>query len=217
MAAACPKQYLKLRGRPIIDYSLKIFFSHKQIDSVVIVASEEWREFITQLFPSDAAEKFLGYAAPGKTRQLSIWNGLRKIEEIMPNTEQVIIHDAARPIISSQLISNCLSGLDTADGVVPVLPMKDTCYKSVDGEFIDGFLPRSQLFAGQAPEAFRFPVYLDIHNQMSPEDLLQISGSSEIAYKNGLKVALIKGSERNIKITTADDLILAEKYLDSED
>lgn len=183
---------------------------------MVIVASTEWREFITQLFPASMAKKFKAYATPGETRQLSILNGLRQIKQLAPDTERVIIHDAARPILPPQIISDCLAGLDTADGVVPVIPMKDTCYKSEDGKMVDGFLPRSQLFAGQAPEAFRFPDYLNIHNQVSQETLWQISGSSEMAYKSGMKVAVIKGSERNIKITTMDDLILAEKYLDSE-
>lgn len=216
MGTASPKQYLELKGHPIIDYSLQVFFRHMQIDAVVIVAAEKWRGVIDSLIPPSEIKKFKGYAEPGENRQLSIFNGLKKIKISAPDTEQVMIHDAVRPIVSSELVSGCLAGLNDADGVMPVLPMKDTCYKSEDGMFVDGFLPRSQLFAGQAPEAYRFLPYLSIHYQMSEEEMLQISGSSEMAYKNGLKVRLIEGSERNIKITTRDDLILAEQYLDSE-
>lgn len=215
--AGRPKQYLMVCGRPIIDYALCAFQRHNAVDAIVVVAAEPWRDFIDcQLTESDIT-KFAGYAAPGETRQFSIWNGLKRIEEVIPNTEKVIIHDAARPVLSAQMITECLAGLDTADGVMPVLPMKDTCYQSEDGVHITGFLPRNQLFAGQAPEAFRFSPYLEAHYKMTEEAFMQISGSSELAYKCGLKVALIKGSEKNIKITTPEDLSLAEKYLQGED
>lgn len=100
---------------------------------------------------------------------------------------------------------------------MPVLPVKDTCYQSLDGKTISGFLPRSQLFAGQAPEAFRLKPYLELHRTLPREILLEISGSSELAYKHGLKVAMIPGEERNFKITTQDDLKLLEKYLYREE
>lgn len=208
-----PKQYLTVCGRSIIDYTLCIFQKHNAIDAIIVVAAEVWRDFIDRQLAESGITKFVGYAAPGESRQLSIWNGLKRIRELFPDTDRVLIHDAVRPLLSERIITECLVCLDTADGVMPVLPMKDTCYQSEDGAHITGFLPRNQLFAGQAPEGFSFLPYLEAHNKMSPEDLAQISGSSELAYKCGLKVALIKGSEKNIKITTPEDLLLVEKYL----
>lgn len=211
-----PKQYLSMLGRPVIDYSLEVFQRHDAIDTIVIVAAEPWKDFIDQELSQNGITKFVGYASPGESRQFSIWNGLKRIKELDPNTEKVIIHDAVRPVLRPETISECLAGLDTADGVMPVLPIKDTCYQSEDGTHITGFLPRNQLFAGQAPEAFRFVPYLEAHSKMPPEVLEQISGSSELAYKSGLNVALIKGSEKNIKITTPEDLLLVEEYLKGE-
>lgn len=118
----------------------------------------------------------------------------------------VIIHDAARPLVSRDLISNCLKECQKADGVLPVIPVKDTLYQSADGMHITSLLNRSELFAGQAPEAFRFGLYLKLHKEMSREELLKINGSTEIAYKGGLKVNLIKGDDMNFKITTPEDL-----------
>lgn len=212
-----PKQYFMVRERPVIDYCLCTFQKHPLIDQIVIVADEPWRGFIDSWLQNSRITKFAAYAVPGKSRQLSIFNGLLAIDTITPSIDSVIIHDAARPLLPAGLITNCLQGLKDADGVMPVLPIKDTCYQSEDGKNICGFLPRNQLFAGQAPEAFRFSTYFQLHQQL-PEDYLQkISGSSELAYKNGLKVVMVPGSEKNFKITTSNDLALFEKFLDCED
>ena len=211
----CPKQYLMLLEHPVIYYCLQVFQEHHQIDSIVVVADEAWTGFIDEWIRRGEINKFRGYAAPGETRQFSILSGLETIKVLLPKTEKVIIHDAARPLLTLELITRCLAGLEKAQGVVPVLPVKDTCYQSVDGSYITGCLPRSQLFAGQTPEAFWFAPYLDLHHRMNRDDLSQICGSSEIAYKSGVEVLMVTGSEKNIKITTKEDFALAEKYLGS--
>lgn len=208
-----PKQYLSVCGRPVIDWSLRTFQGHEEIDGIVIVAAKPWHGMIDCLLRDSGIAKFSGYAEPGESRQLSVFSGLRRIRELLPATEKVIIHDAARPLLTAQLITVCLDGLSEADAVIPVLPIKDTCYQSEDGRRISGFLPRSQLFAGQAPEAFRFQPYFDIHERMNTEELSRITGSGELAYKNGMSVLLVEGDERNLKITTRNDLELAEQML----
>lgn len=212
-----PKQYLMVKNRPVLDYCLCTFQNTASVDKIVIVADVSWREFIDGWLKKSNITKFVTYADPGQTRQMSIFNGLLVIEQEIPECANVIIHDSARPLISEGLIENCFRELQNADGVMPVLPVKDTCYQSMDGKTIDGFIPRSQLFAGQAPEAFRLQPYLELHRTLPEETLLQISGSSELAYKYGLKVSMIPGEERNFKITTQDDLKLLEKYLQGED
>lgn len=212
-----PKQYLMVDDRPVLDYCLCTFQNAKIVDAIVIVADPSWRDFIEQWLKKSGITKFVAFADPGETRQMSIFNGLEVIEQQVADCENVIIHDSARPLISQTLIENCFLGLQDADGVMPVLPVKDTCYQSLDGKSISGFLPRSQLFAGQAPEAFRLQPYLQLHRTLPLEVLLEISGSSELAYKHGLKVAMIPGEEKNFKITTQDDLKLLEKYLHSEE
>lgn len=212
-----PKQYLQVKGRPVLDYCLCTFQNTPTVDAIVIVADPSWREFIDGWLQKSGISKFVGYADPGETRQFSIFNGLLVAQQQVPDCENVIIHDSARPLISENLITACFRQLDTADGVMPVLPVKDTCYQSMDGKTISSFIPRSQLFAGQAPEAFRLKPYLQLHRELPREALLEISGSSELAYKYGMKVAMIPGEEKNFKITTQDDLKLLEKYLQCED
>lgn len=212
-----PKQYLMVRERPVLDYCLCTFQNTAIVDKIVIVADTSWRDFIDIWLKRSNITKFVGYADPGENRQLSIFNGLEVIEQRISASGNVIIHDAARPLVSEELITNCFLELESADGVMPVLAVKDTCYQSLDGKTISSFIPRSQLFAGQAPEAFRLAPYLKLHRMLSTDALLQISGSSELAYKYGLTVSMIPGEERNFKITTQDDLKLLEKYLKCED
>lgn len=216
-ANGVPKQYIEVHGRSILEYCLRTFAESDSIDGIVVVANELWHNYIEAIFEKLGKRKFLGFAQPGAARQLSIYSGLKKLEQVCPDTDRVIVHDAVRPLVSLDLIKRCMDGLDQAEGVMPVLTVKDTCYQSLDGEKITSLLPRSQLFAGQAPEAFRFLPYLAAHRALSETELAAVSGSSEMAYKSGVEVRMIPGEERNFKITTPEDLVLFRRYLESEE
>lgn len=207
MGGDIPKQYIIVIDKPIIWYCLKTFIECPLIDAIIIGRAEEWRDYIEDLMNSLKTSKPVYYSDAGETRQYSIFNALREAQKNGAKQEDiVIIHDAARPLVSSELIENCIKECDDADGVLPVIPVKDTLYQSLDGQHISNLLNRNELFAGQAPEAFMFGKYLAMHEQMPREDLLKINGSTEIAYKGGMKVKLIKGDEINFKITTPEDL-----------
>ena len=210
-----PKQYIEVNGHPIVEYCLHTFMKSVLVDGIIIVANELWHPFILNIIEGLGTDKFWGFALPGTARQLSINNGLNKLEQVCPDIDRVIIHDAVRPLVSQKLIKGCIDSLDHASGVMPVLPVKDTCYQSIDGEKIAKLLPRDQLFAGQAPEAFRFAPYLAAHRVLSEAQLAAVNGSSELAYRSGMDVKMIPGEERNFKITTPEDLILFKRYLES--
>ena len=207
MGASIPKQYIEVDGKPVIWYCLKTFFENPLIDSVVIGRAEEWAEYVEEQVRSVMTDKPVYYSLPGETRQYSIFNALMEAEKHGAEEDDiVIVHDAARPLVSDAIINSCLLGCHEADGTLPVIPVKDTLYQSVDGENITSLLKRDELFAGQAPEAFVFGKYLHLHKEMPHKELLSINGSTEIAYKGGLHVKLIKGDEMNFKITTPEDL-----------
>jgi len=212
-----PKQYLPCQGRTMITRCLETVFAHEALDAVQIVAAETWREMIVRemeawIFSRDASlrEKFFGFSAPGEMRQLSILSGLRDIVRRAADDDIVMVHDAARPRISSQLISDCLDALDGHDGVMPVLPMKDTVYLSRDGKTVSKLLPRSEIFAGQAPEFFRLGKYLRANESLTRDEMFAINGATEPAILAGMDIAMVPGDEANFKITTATDL---ERYL----
>lgn len=210
-----PKQYMMIQKKPIISYCLETFEAHKQIDGIIIVAEEEWHDFMNEWLHKDHITKFCGYAVPGRTRQHSIYNGLKAAKGITPESDGiVIIHDAARPMVSEKIISDCIEGATKKDGAMPVISVKDTIYTSHNGKIIEGLLNRDELFAGQAPESFRLDKYLAIHDTMSDDDLGNIRGSSEIAYRAGMEIVLIEGSEDNFKITTKVDYDKFKKIME---
>ena len=116
------------------------------------------------------------------------------------------MQDAARPNTSDKLLLRCMQLDDSVDGAMPVLPMKDTVYISHNGSRVDELLNRDEVFAGQAPESFRFGKYLRANQILLPDEILHINGSTEPAVKAGMNIALIEGEESNFKITTAADL-----------
>ena len=105
---------------------------------------------------------------PGENRQLSIWNGLESIRSYAEEDARVLIHDAARPLLSTNLIDRCLQAAEGYDGVLPVLPMKDTVYMSEDGEKVSSLLERNWIFAGQAPEVFKVEAYYKANQTLLP-------------------------------------------------
>lgn len=206
-----PKQYIEINDRPIISYCLETVLLHLQIDAVQIVADLAWQKVILKEVErvssaSGRLHKFCGFSVPGKTRQLSILNGLEDILSYASKEDTVMIHDAARPCLSEQMISCGLDAIKGHDGVLPVLPMKDTVYLSEDGKVVSSLLNRSWVFAGQAPEFFVLGKYYEANKSLLPEKILAINGSTEPAILAGLDVAMIPGEESNFKITTKADL-----------
>lgn len=202
-----PKQYIEVCGSPIISYSVRCLSEHNGIDAIQIVADPLWYEQIEKwLQVSDINCKLKGFAMPGANRQLSIYNGLEAIRAYADNDDSVLIHDAARPLLSSKLISDCLDAIHGHDGVLPVLPMKDTVYSSIDGKTVTSLLNRKEIYAGQAPEVFRFGKYYEANRRLLPDQILQINGSTEPAILAGMDIAMINGDENNFKITTRADL-----------
>ena len=207
MGLNLPKQYVMVNGQPIINYCLKTFLENNQTDAIVIGVAKEWKNFVQENVSKLNPKKPIYYSEPGGTRQYSIYNALSVVKENGYSDDDVIlIHDAARPLVSHELINRCYDGCKMADGIMPVVPVKDTTYLSTDGKHIQSLLNRSHLWSGQAPEAFRFGKYIKIHNEMSREELLKINGSTEIAFKAGLDCQMVEGDPMNFKITTPEDL-----------
>lgn len=200
-----PKQYIEVKGKTVISHCLEIFGAHPQIDAIQIVAHTEWREKIQKQMPETVLHKFKGFSAPGSNRQYSIFNGLQDIVQYAEETDTVIVHDAARPLVSMSLLSACVNACKEHDGAVPVLPMKDTVYLG-DGNRISSLLERERVYAGQAPEAFLLGKYYEANRLLIPDKIGRINGSTEPAVMAGMDIAMIPGDEGNFKITTQVDL-----------
>lgn len=207
MGSDIPKQYMEVCGRPVISFCIEALAGHEGIDSIQIVAAPQWQDFVIRTIKEyDHDGKFHGFSSPGETRQLSVYYGLQDIRKYADDSDTVLIHDAARPMLSMQMITRCMESIDGHDGVLPVLPVKDTVYKSIDGIKISGLLDRREIYAGQAPEAFRIGPYYKANERLLPDKIYEINGSTEPAVMAGLDIAMIPGDEGNFKITTGEDM-----------
>lgn len=217
MGADIPKQYVEVNGRSVISYCMERLSCHKGIHAIQIVAAPQWHEQIkSDLKKYDVYGKFRGFSLPGENRQISIYHGLEDIRKYADDFDLVLIHDAARPLLPERMITDCLRAAEGYDGVMPVLPMKDTVYKSADGKTVSGLLERTEIYAGQAPEVFRLGLYYEANRRLCPDRIRGINGSTEPAVMAGMNIAMIPGDEGNIKITTPNDLEWFRKIIREE-
>ena len=204
MGGPMPKQWLDLAGRPVLRHSLDVLAGHESVDSVRVVIHPDDHSLY------EAAVAGLGLADPvagGRTRQESVRLGLEALEADSPDL--VLIHDGARPFLDDRLISRVIGALGDYPGAIPAQPVHDTLKRAQDG-LITQTVPRAGLWRAQTPQGFRFPAILAAHRAAAGQELTDDAAVAEHA---GLAVAVVDGSEDNVKITTADDLRRAAEWL----
>jgi 2-C-methyl-D-erythritol 4-phosphate cytidylyltransferase/2-C-methyl-D-erythritol 2,4-cyclodiphosphate synthase len=200
-----PKQYEKLGGRPLLRRTVEAFHRYP-VQVVIGVGQEEL-----------AAAALAGLALPppvigGATRQESVRRGLEALARETP--DYVLIHDAARPLISSKVIEAVVTALESgADGALPMVAASDTLRrKDADGRWT--LVPRDNLYRAQTPQGFVFDKILAAHRDHAHEEVTDDVALAELA---GLKVEMVEGEEKNIKVTRKEDFALAESLLGSGD
>ena len=203
LGEALPKQYVSLAGEPILRRSVRALLSHPRVDGAQVVIHGDDRALY------DAAVGDLGLPEPvlgGAERQDSVRNGLEALAALAP--AQVLIHDAARPLVGAGAVSDCLDALAEHDGAIVAVPVRDTLKRG--NALIEATVAREHLWRAQTPQAFRYAAILEAHRAAAGESL---GDDAAVAERAGLAVALIEGREDNLKVTTADDLALAERLL----
>ena len=199
-----PKQYLPLGGRMVLRHAVAALTAHPRIAGVQVAIRSEDRELF------DRAVADLGVLPPvagGATRQDSVRLGLEALAVLRP--QSVLIHDGARPFLNAALIDRVVDGLDRAPAAIPCLPLRDTI-KSAEAGVIRTTVDRSQLWRAQTPQGFHFEAILAAHRAASGHELTDDSAVAEAA---GLMPLLVPGDENNLKVTTAEDLVAAERQL----
>jgi len=204
VGGAVPKQYLPLLGKPILRWTAEAFARHPAIDLIQVVIGVNDEAAYT-----DAVRglKVLPTLAGGPTRQHSVMHGLEALAHHKP--DYVLIHDAARPLISAETIGLVIAALrNGAEAAVPLLPVADTLRKRDNGAWVT--VPRDGLLRAQTPQGFRFDRILKIHRDHATHDLTDDMALAELA---GLDIVVVPGEESNIKITTQKDFGMAEQLL----
>jgi 2-C-methyl-D-erythritol 4-phosphate cytidylyltransferase/2-C-methyl-D-erythritol 2,4-cyclodiphosphate synthase len=206
-----PKQYRKLAGKPVLQRTIEAFLAQPDVTWVVPVIHGGHADRYAELQLAD--DRLLPPVTGGANRQASVLAGLTALSPRRPDL--VLIQDAARPLVSPQVISGVISALASSDAALPVVPVTDTIKRSADGRTVAATEDRSTLFAAQTPQGFRFPQILSAHLRAGrmPREFTDDAAIAEWA---GLEVALTPGSTRNIKITHPEDFARAERLLGGE-
>jgi len=210
MGGAVSKQYLSLDDRPILTHTVAVFDSHPRVDHIYIIAPENQRQFSQR----DCIEpynftKVRGIVTGGDQRQDSVRNGLLACGA---NAEDiVIIHDGVRPLYQASHLDAVLAEVEQSGACVVGVPVKDTI-KRVHGAVIVETPRRDELWAAQTPQAFRYEQILAAHDAAQQQQYSGTDDASLLEWQ-GLPVAMIEGSYQNIKITTPEDLLIAEAFL----
>ncbi|XP_066313077.1 2-C-methyl-D-erythritol 4-phosphate cytidylyltransferase, chloroplastic-like isoform X3 [Miscanthus floridulus] len=205
MGASMPKQYLPLLGLPIALHSLKTFCQLKEVKEVVVVCDPDYSD----LFEGSIADQQipLKFARPGKERQDSVFNGLQEIDG---DSELVCVHDSARPLVSSEDVKKVLEDAAVHGAAVLGVPVKATIKEANSDSFVVKTLDRKTLWEMQTPQVMK-PNLLRDGFELVKRDSLEVTDDVSIVEYLKHPVYITEGSYTNIKVTTPDDLLLAER------
>lgn len=213
MKANINKQYLLLKDKPIVAHTIEKFEHNEYIDEIIVVTREDeieyCRKFVVDKYNFKKVKMILG---GGNERQDSVYNGLKNCSS---DTNVVLIHDGVRPFIKTEEIEETIKETLKNNAAVIGVKVKDTI-KVVDNENIIIDTPkRETLFAVHTPQAFKYGLIMDAHITCKKENWT-VTDDSSLVEKLGIKVKMIEGSYDNIKITSPEDLYVAESILERE-
>ena len=196
-----PKQFDdSFNKKMLIEYSIETFINHSEIDSIILVVPELYFEEIKNKIKNCLIIK------GGKTRQQSSFLGLRACPK---NTNNVLIHDAARPFVSTQIIEDCIKNLNKNIAVSPALPCTDTIIEAKNNSNISKTLDRNILYQLQTPQAFNYKILFDCHKKLNE----QFTDDISIIKKQGYECKIIIGDIKNMKITYKEDFKILKSLI----
>ncbi len=212
MGASINKQYLQLDGMPIVARTIEVFESSPLIDAIYLVIPEEeipyCREHVVE---ACGFRKVAAIVPGGKERQNSVMNGLQAMRPDVADSDVILIHDGVRPFVSEELIAEIIRIACSCAGALVAVPAKDTIKTVRDGIVVETPL-REMLWQAQTPQAFRYKTIFEAHRSAIQNGYAGTDDSSLVERLGG-DVRIVRGDYRNIKITTPEDLVIAEAFL----
>lgn len=216
MQSEVPKQYMLLDGKPLLYYSLRAF-EESEVEQVVLVTPEGEEEYCRrQIVDAFGFRKVIGIVAGGPERYASVWNGLQYLYETKKEglPEYVLIHDGARPLVTSQLMERLITEVGSYGACVAGMPVKDTIQMTDEQGVITLTPKRESLWIAQTPQAFEFSLVYEAYEQLMKESEIHVTDDAMVVglYRD-VPIQMVRGSYANLKVTTPEDLILAEAML----
>ena len=210
MNSSISKQFIEIKGKPIIYYTIKKFNDNKNIDNIILVLSSEEIEYFKKNILNKYDIKVDKIVVGGAERQDSVYNGLKSLEN--SETDIVLIHDGARPFISDRIIDEGIKYATIYGASAPGVMPKDTIKIKDENNFSLNTPNRETLVSIQTPQVFKFNEILECHRKVKIDKLV-VTDDTMVVEKYGNKVYLYDGEYTNIKVTTPEDLILGEKLI----
>ena len=211
MGAPVSKQFIEIKGKPIIYYTIKKFSENKKIDNIVVVLSKDevgyFKENILEKYNLKVDNIVIG----GTERQDSVYNGLKSLEDT--NTDIVLIHDAIRPMVSAEIISDCIRVTQMYGNAITVIPCAEAMMQTEDGIVSTGSYPRNNLKRTQTPQGFPIGKICDLHRRALEVGITNSVASCTLMIEMGEQVYFSAGSEKNIKLTTVEDIDIFKALL----
>ncbi|MDI6767327.1 MAG: 2-C-methyl-D-erythritol 4-phosphate cytidylyltransferase [Bacteroidota bacterium] len=207
MGSSLGKQFFVLNGKPIIIHALDCFQSSKEIDCIVIVADAADINKLKALVNEHNLTKVCEIVPGGPERQDSVWNGLNALRSLSPDF--VLIHDAVRPFVTHRMIISLLEVAVESLAAIAAVRLKDTVKNSFDGMFISETPHRENLWLAQTPQAFDYNLICRAFEKAYAEHFYGTDDAS-LVERIGVRVRIVEGSYRNIKITTPEDFEVAQ-------
>ena len=211
-----PKQFITVDNKPIIIYTLEAFQQHPNIDEIYVACLEGWNLVLEAYAKQFNITKLKKIVIGGTTGQGSIYNALKAIRE--DHTEDdivVLIHDGNRPMVSQDIITDNIVKQSIYGSAVTVIPTAEVVFVSKDGESSYEALNREELWRTQTPHAYRFDELWNVHCQALKDGVTNTAASCSLMQKYGYTTYFSKGSEKNIKITTVEDIEIFKALLNA--
>lgn len=210
---AGPKQYAPIGGKSVLERTITVFANHPEIDEVKVVIHKDDDELYRLATSGGRWTNLSEPAIGGATRQASVLRGLEALASSL-QPDLVLIHDAARPFVSAKTISKVVVALDRNPAALAALAVTDTLKRAAHG-IVTGTIARDGLWRAQTPQGFHFAPILSAHRKAAEQGIDTFTDDAAIAEWAGLDVAIVEDSSGNIKITTAEDLDVADLQLTS--
>lgn len=216
-----PKQFISICGTPIIIITLRAFIQNKQFDAVYVAVHQEWINYLKMLlqrYLSEEERKKITIVRGGKERLNSFTNIMDSIIEQfgLRQDDILICHDSVRPFVSQKMINDCITSTLEYGLALTVIPTTDTIHSAHDHQFIDGTLDRNGLYNGQTPSGFNITLLKNASDSFTEEEKSMVTGTTQLILKLGYKIKIVEGHTSNFKITTDNDLDIAERILRGE-
>lgn len=208
-----PKQFLTINDRPVIVYTLEAFQKHPEIDAIAVVCIEGWEQVLWAYAKQFNITKLMYVVPGGKNGQDSIRNGLFELEKHYDLEDLVLIHDAIRPMVSDEIISDCIAKTKEFGCAIATIPCAEAMMQTTDGIVSCGSYPRDKLKRTQTPQGFPIGKLCKIHRAALERGITNSVASCTLMIEMGEQVYFSAGSEKNIKLTTIDDLDIFKALL----